>query len=170
MIKSFFIEGLGTSNNKFVGMHSAVIGKYKAEASDRVLKAIKSFDLTTSDKQVFISYFPVVGGNEEKCFEGVKISGQTRKKYTGKKNGYDADNVTIYTKMIQDKLKNTGIIKEDNQASLKGVYFHTYHKDRLLTSGFIIVIEEIEDNDLPDLKQHLKEFKRRLKEQEVLHK
>lgn len=170
MIKSFFVEGLGTSNNKFNGMHKAVVGKYKTAAENRVKRALAGKNFGACSSPVFISFFSVVGGNEEECFEGVKIKGQVRKKYTASKNGYDCDNVTIYTKMLQDQFRYNSIIKDDNAAFLKGVYFPTYHKDRDLTSGFIVVIEDIEDSNIPDLKKHFKEFEKILKEQKEKHK
>lgn len=162
-IISLFVEHLGVSQNTLKSLTGKRTKKgywnpetaYKDHYKVKVKEGIDLFCITDLNLDpVWISYFPILGGEPEQDIHGSK-------KFV-KKKGFDVDNYSGMTKMIQDKLnKDYNVILKDDPTHLVGVCFNKHHKDKSLkVNGYIIVIEQLTDiEQLPDLQNHKEIFK-----------
>lgn len=170
-IVSLFVEHLGVSQNTLKSLSGKRTKKgywnpetvYKDYYLHRVEQAVLENNLKDLQLDpVWISYFPVIGSEPEQELHG-------KKKFV-KKQGYDVDNYSGMTKMIQDKLnKDFNVIHKDDPENLVGICFNKHHLDKLIKiNGYIIVIEQlIHVDEMPNLKKHKEEFNKVLKNVKV---
>lgn len=173
MIISLFVEHLGVSQNTLKSLSGKRTKRgywnpetaYKDHYKLKVKEGLDAYGITELQLDpVWISYFPVIGGEPEQDIHG--------KKLFVKKKGFDVDNYSGMTKMIQDKLnKDYNVILQDDPNHLVGVCFNKHHLDKLIkVNGYIIVIEQLSDKEqIPNLKKHRDEFEKILKKVKVKH-
>ncbi len=151
-----FIPYIAPSLNKILNEYFKVWNKKMGGYLDRTKqfrdRYIEETNLILHNKQInkinqpiFISYFPILGSEKQ----------NTNDKMI--KKSYDVDNYIYCCKCITDALKNKDLFEDDCNKYIKSIYVNESNNERILkTSGMIVIIEKIKENNFPDLKKQEK--------------
>ena len=131
-------------------IHFGLKSKIKKILTTSTLESITKYNIAIQNlSPCFISWFPIINST------GIEYDHYKRKEV--QRTGYDVDNYYGHTKMIQDCIKDLKIFSGDGEKHIKATFTQRHTKADIKTNGYVIVIEQdLNNNDVPDLKLHRK--------------